>query len=100
MEITFQPVRHDGELVLERAGDCLTVNGEPFDFAPLPEGDTLPADAVACPWFAGPVRREGGRLFLSLILPHGPGAPAARRFPAPVSVAGDGPVPLPSGGEA
>ena len=95
MHITFSPMRHDARLALARKGDALVVNGEVFDFAPLPEGASLPASAVASPWFAGPVTRIGGVLHLALILPHGVSAPEATRFPAPLVVRKDGPIALP-----
>jgi hypothetical protein len=88
-------MRHDGTIALSRKGDTLIVNGEAFDFAPLPEGGQLPAAAIASPWFAGPVQRLGGVLHLTLILPHGVPAPQATLFPLPVTAAKDGPIMLP-----
>ncbi len=55
----------------------------------------VPRTAVACDWLSGDVTRVGGVLNLTLILPHGANAPHATRFPAPVTVTTDGPVPLP-----
>lgn len=96
MKITFSPMRDDRVLRLERAGDRLTINGEAFDFSPLPEGATLPTEAVACDWIAGAVTRVNGVLAIPLILPLGPDAPSAARFPMPVVPGGDGPIPLPT----
>jgi hypothetical protein len=95
MHITFSPSRRDTPLDLSRNGDTLTINGETFDFAPLPDGATLPADAIPSGWFAGPVERVGGVLHVTLILPHGANAPQETRFPAPITITGDGPVSLP-----
>ena len=95
MIITLSPVRMDAALVLERAGVVLTVNGTALDFAPLGEGDTLPRDATGCPWIVSDVTRQGGRIRLTLILPHGAAASEAARFPAPVIDPPDGPVALP-----
>ena len=95
MHITFSPMRHDARLALARKGDALVINGEVFDFAPLPEGGSLPTSAIASPWFAGPVMRLDGVLHLALILPHGVSAPRAALFPAPLSVPRDGPIALP-----
>lgn len=95
MKITFTPVRSDARLALSRAGDRLTLNGEVFDFAPLPDGAVLPPDAIDSDWFPGPVTRVDGHLHVTLILPHGPDAPDATRFPAPLILAEDGPVTLP-----
>ena len=98
MQITLIPVRMDATLTLHRAGDVLTLNGVTFDFGPLPEGAMLPHAAIACDWFAGDVRRSGGELQLSLILPHGSGAPEATRYPDVILRTGDGPVDLPTWG--
>lgn len=95
MKLIFTPQRRGDRLTLERSGDVLIINGEAFDFAPLPEGAILPATAVASGWIAGDVTREGGVLCVPLILPHGPDAPPETRFPEPVTLTGDGPVAVP-----
>jgi len=95
MHITFNPVRRDEALTLSKTGDVLTINGQAFDFGPLSDGAELPRDAVVSDFIAGSVRREGGDLHLSLILPHGANAPEATRFPEPVTVSEDGPITMP-----
>lgn len=95
MKITFSPVRRDETLMLERAGEALIVNGEEFDFAPLGDGDTLSEVAIASPWFCGPVMRINGVLHIEMVLPHGPEAPEAARFPKPAFAQQDGAVALP-----
>jgi len=95
IHIKFSPVRRDEALELSCAGDALTLNGETVDLAPLPDGGTLPSEAIASPWFAGPVSRIAGDLHLTLILPHGSNAPHETRFPEPITVSVDGPVTLP-----
>ena len=95
MQITLTPQRRDDTLTLVRSGNTLTINGEAFDFAAIPEGGTLPRDAVACDWLAGDVTRSGGVLHLTLILPHGADAPPETLFPAALTLTGDGPVVLP-----
>ena len=95
MKINFSPMRRDEPLELHREGDVLTVNGEDFDFGPLPEGAMLPAEAMDSDWFSGPLERIEGKLHLVLTLPHGPQAPEATRFPAPLEVEADGPVEVP-----
>lgn len=96
MKITFTPMRLDTTLSLSRTGDVLTLNGTAFDFGPLPEGATLPRDAIKCGWIAGDVRREDGLLIVPLILPHGADAPDATRFPEPLTLTSDGSVVLPA----
>lgn len=95
MQISFTPVRSDGALEVSRQGDILTINGEAFDFGPLPEGASLPRSAVDCEWLATDVERTGGEISLTLLLPHGANAPEETRFPQTIALAGDGPVPVP-----
>ena len=77
-------------------GDVLTLNGEAFDFGSLPEGATLPAEAIDSPWITGPVSRINGELHLTLRLPHGPNPSRAVAFPEPIHVTQDGPIALPT----
>ena len=95
MQITLSPVRSDETLALSRAGDVLILNGQVFDFGPLPDGATLPAEAIDSDWIVGPVSRIDGELHLTLRLPHGPNPSEAVAFPAPIHVAEDGPIALP-----
>lgn len=96
MRISFCPVRTDGTLTVTKAGDKLTVNRRVFDFSVVPDGATLPADAIDSEWFAGPVERIDGVLHVALILPHGPDAPDDIRFPQPLKNVQDGIVPIPA----
>jgi hypothetical protein len=96
MNISFSPTRHPERLTLSKSGEVLTINGEAFDFSPLPDGATLPRAAVACDWLASDVERIDGAIHLTLILPHGANAPQETRFPAPVTIGADGPVDLPA----
>lgn len=92
MQIYFTPVRMDADLFVTVAGDVLTVNGEAFDFTPLPDNMVLPRDAVSSDWFAGDVSRVEGVLQLTLLLPHGGDAPDWMRYPDPVIAPLDGAV--------
>lgn len=96
MRIQFSPVRMDGTLTVTKAGDKLTVNRRVFDFSVIPEGATLPADAIDSEWFAGPVERIDGVLMVTLRLPHGPDASEQMRFPQPLENVQDGIVPVPA----
>lgn len=95
MHITLSPQRRDDTLTLVKTGDVLTLNGVAFDLSVIPEGATLPADAIDSEWFTGPVERIDGQLHLTLILPHGKDASEAARFPEPIVVTTDGIVELP-----
>ena len=101
MDIILHPQRRDAPLTLSKSGDALTINGEVFDFGALPNGASLPADAIASDLFVGPVSRdETGKLTIGLVLPHGPLAPQATRFPDALTDVPDGDVTLPEYGAA
>lgn len=92
MRIELTPIRADGRPEVLRDGEALVIDGERVDFADLPEGGSV---AVASPWIVGDVRREGGRLHLTLLLAHGGDAPEETRFAAPLDDPPDGPLALP-----
>ncbi len=85
----------DERLSLSRDGDVLIVNGQVFDFTPLPDGGELPAEAIGSEWFAGPALRRAGRLELILRFPLAAESSAAARFPEPLLIEAAGPVELP-----
>lgn len=96
MIINLSPIRSDATLELAKTGQTLSVNGETFDFSPLPAGATLPHDAIGSDWFIGDGdRAEDGTLTLHLFLPIGANASEAARFPKPIIVEEDGPIKLP-----
>lgn len=95
MILTFSPVRMDTPLLVEVEGDTLVLNGEAYDFSPVPEGAILPRAAVDCLWLASDVTRRDGALELTLILPHGARAPLETLHPAPLRVVKAGAVDLP-----
>jgi hypothetical protein len=96
MHIQFSPVRMDGTLTVTKAGDKLTVNRRVFDLSVIPDGSTLPADAIDSEWFVGAVERIDGDLHVTLRLPHGPDASEQMRFPQPLESVQDGIVPVPA----
>lgn len=95
MHITFSPVRRDGRPTISRKGDALIIDGETFDFSGVPDGATLPAEAVASEWVTGAVSRIGGVLQVELMLSHGAAAPPETLDPAPVRVIRNGAVVMP-----
>ena len=70
MRIKLSPQRRDDTLEVVKVGDVLVLNGEPFDFSSMGEGDTLPRSAIASEWFVGDVERLGDELVLTLVLPN------------------------------
>lgn len=96
MHITLMPVLEDRTLSVSKQGDALTINGVVYDFSGIPNGATLPGDAIDSDAFDGrPVSRIDGTLHLFLRFPHGPGASESARFPAPIINPPDGPLELP-----
>ena len=96
MHITLIPQRRDDTLTVSKAGDMLTINGTAFDFSVIPEGATLPASAVDCPFITGDIERIAGVLHLTLLLPTGPNASQAACFPSPIINPADGVLELPA----
>lgn len=107
MIISFVPRRCADLLEVVKAGDALTINGEVYDFAVLPDGGTLPVewvdgpdgeavfvDAIGCPFIETSVHRIAGELHISLVLPVGPDPTEAARFPVSINPP-DGPISLP-----
>ncbi len=98
MKIKLSPVRADARLIATVSGDALTVNNQVLDFAPLPDGASLPSEAVDTEWLQGNITRIDGEIHLTLLLPHGANAPYETRFPeayhTPITVL-EGEVPLP-----
>ncbi len=99
MKLTFSPIRMDETLTASVAGEVLVLNGKAVDLAALPEGADLAAEDLGNPWLTGRISRSGGVLQVTLLLPHGAGAPPETLFPDPVEI-GEGPVPLPPHGPA
>lgn len=94
MIIKLSPVRSDAGLSVARSGETLEVNSVALDFSRLPDGATLPAEAVGCDFVIAPVERINGDLVVTLMLPHAADAPQAARFPVDLYPA-DGQVQLP-----
>ena len=92
MFITLTPQRRDDTLTASLSGDVLTLNETAHDFGALGEGEAL---ETGSPWIVGPVIRSDGEIALTLILPCPENASDAMRFPDPIRLTADGPLPLP-----
>lgn len=97
MKIILSPQVRSDALEVHKAGDTLTINGETYDFSPLPDGAILPAAAVACEYVVGDVTRQAGQLAITLRLPIEWNAPPAACFPKPIINPPDGVIALPGG---
>lgn len=87
MKLILSPQRRDELLVASVDGDLLTLNGQEYDFAQIPEGGQLPMEAIACDLFVGPVERLNGELVVRLVLPLGPAPSIEAAFPGPITIA-------------
>ena len=99
MIINLSPQRRDDTLSVTKTGDVLTINGINYDFSQLPEGATLPSEAVDCEFIVGDITRTNGELELTLLLPHGSNPTQEQAFPEPITVLENGPVALPQNKE-
>lgn len=95
MLINLSPIRDDRTLEVSKVGDALTINGIPYDFTQLPDGATLPNEAIGCEWIVSDVHRVNGQIELTILLPHGADASHEARFPQPINMTNDGQVVLP-----
>lgn len=99
MKISLSPIVSDKKLALslfKGDGDLITVNGEAFDFSPLPDGATLTADEIDSEYFVGNVERVNGDLQFTLLFPISENASRAACFPEPIVNPPEGTVDLPA----
>lgn len=96
MHITYSPVRMDlnEQILIDVEGDKIFIEGEEYDFSPLPEGAILPQCAITSEWFLGDVTRVDGVIHVVIKLPFGANASHETRYPTPV-VVGNGSVDVP-----
>lgn len=95
MKIILSPQLRDDPLEVIKNGDTLTVNGEAFDFSPMGDGDILPRSAIESIWFVGDVKKVGGELVVTLLLPNPWNYSQEQAFPVPLENVPDGPVVFP-----
>lgn len=92
----FLPIDPVQTLIVSKRSDVLTINGERFDFRPLPDGATLPSAAIDCEWISGDVTRVDGQLIITLRLPLDQDSSPAACFPADIINPPDGNVSIPT----
>lgn len=95
MLINLSPIRSDNSLEIIRTGETLKINGVPYDFSQLPEGATLPREAIGCEFILSDVHRVNGEIELTLLFPIRADASLEARFPQPMTINNDGQVVLP-----
>lgn len=66
----YVPAADSSEIAeLVKIGESLVLNGSVFDFAPLPDGASLPWEAINSNYFVGEVERVAGEIRAHLHLP-------------------------------
>lgn len=95
MLINLSPIRSDRTLEITKTGDALTINSDTFDFSQLPDGATLPREAIGCEFILSDVSRINGEIELTLLFPIRADASHEARFPQPMTINNDGQVVLP-----
>ena len=95
MRLTLSPIRSDRALEITKTNDTLTINGVPYDFSQLPNGATLPREAIGCEFIVSDVNRVNGEIELTILLPHDANASHEARFPEPIVMTTNGQVVLP-----
>ncbi|WP_295487872.1 hypothetical protein [uncultured Pseudomonas sp.] len=98
-DISFQPIRFDYDLIVRKDGDVLEVNANRFDFSVIPDGASLPAEAIIVKdqnMFVGEISRSGDTISLRLLLPYRPNPSYEVAFPEPTLATEDGYVRIPS----
>lgn len=93
--ISFSPQFSVAQLVLEKHGNALIVNGDELDFSDLPDGGEYPPEAIDNPSIAGGVTRVGEEIHVTVILPYL--MPGHFETPPSITVINDGPIELPEG---
>lgn len=93
--IMLSPIRSDMVLSVSRKGETLIVNGQRIACAALMEGDRIALDTVGCEMLVSDIVATQGAIRLTLLFPHGPGAPEGLLFPDPLTLTKDGPAALP-----
>ena len=72
MKITARPQIRDSRPRYEVDGEALIIDGDRFDFGPLPDGAILPESALESEWFPEDIKRVDGELHITVIVPFSP----------------------------
>lgn len=92
----LSPVDGFPEYTLKVKGFIVYIDGEAYDFTPLPDGGRLPIGSVSNDAICGVVRREGDVLTVPIIYPFTAAPNMGFVDPKPITVRSNGPVKFPS----
>ncbi len=95
MRVSFCPQRRDDTLTVSRDGDVLVINGVLEDLSGIPDGATVPAEAIDNEWIVGPIERIDGELHVTLVLPNSSALEPWQAFPEPMTITENGPIDIP-----
>ncbi|MFQ6591795.1 MULTISPECIES: hypothetical protein [Pseudomonas] len=99
IKIKLFPFLTDEPLKVSVRDEVITINGQAFDLAVIPEGYRLPASAMGSDCFVDDIARINGDLELTLKLPVKWDDPSSLRNPAEptiIEVSTDGAVKVPT----
>ena len=99
MRISFSPQRSEASLTIRKSGELLIIGDTSIDFSSIPDGATVQDARRFHAMLRGAIERIDGEIHVTVVLPIGPAAPEAVRFPSTVTVIADGAIANP-GSEA
>lgn len=92
-KITLSPQFSDAVLTIEKQGGVLSINGTPYDFSSLNDGDEIPADAITDTSIVGSITKSDGVINLTVLMPYSDSdAPESVTHPEPLLLDEDGEV--------
>lgn len=92
-KINLSPQFSYTTLSIKKAGNSLTINGTPYDFSSLNDGDEIPADAISDPSIVGKITKDNGIIKITILMPYSdPDAEESVLFPEPIILDEDGEV--------
>ncbi|MGU3577107.1 hypothetical protein ACLBWZ_16450 [Brucellaceae bacterium C25G] len=92
-KITLSPQYSNAILTVVKSGNVLTINGTPYDFTPLNDGDEIPSEAITNDLIIGGITKREGVVSITMVMPYSNiNAPEHIRFPVPIMLVEDGEV--------
>lgn len=89
-KITLSPQYSNNILKIEKSGSFLKINGEPYYFGTLNDGDEIPRDAITSDLIIGSITKENGVVNITILRPYSNiNAPESVRFPMQIMLTED-----------
>ncbi|MGU3574545.1 hypothetical protein ACLBWZ_03385 [Brucellaceae bacterium C25G] len=89
-KINLSPKQSGDILTVVKSGNVLIINGTPYDFTTLNDGDEIPHDAIVNEWIVYGITKENGIINITITRPYSNiNAPESVRFPMPIMLTED-----------